>query len=183
MNDIQPWECFEPLKAEVEPIAVGLLDCPDPEPEVWRPGYTSIQPDERRASHRYPALGDGGRSWLGWYEWSNFRQVAAWILNISSGGCLLAADAPAPHDRAIWLRLDNAAVPDWAEVRVIAHQRTNAGLLATRLAFRSSCPYDVMKAVAFGPAHQLTGPEAKTNLCCVKAPGLPAEASPRHDRS
>jgi hypothetical protein len=152
MNEIERWKLSKPLEAGVEPSDAGFSDPPDSVPEVWRPGYTSIQPHEQRASLRYPAV--GGRSWLGWYEGSYFRQTPAWILNISATGCLIAADAPAPPDRAIWLRLDDAAVPDWSEMRVIDHQRTNAGLLATRLVFRHTCPYDLMKAVAFGPSHQ-----------------------------
>jgi hypothetical protein len=154
MNEIEPWKVSRPLKAEVEPTDAGFLDPADPEPEVWNPRYTPMQPNDKRASQRYPAVGDTGRSWLGWYEGSSFRQTAAWILNISAAGCLIAADAPAPLDRSLWLRLDNAAVPDWSEVRVIGHQRTNAGLLASRLVFRGTCPYNLMKAVAFGRPHQ-----------------------------
>jgi hypothetical protein len=160
MNEIQPWrQVSEPLeaKAVVEPIDAGFPDHSDPAPEVWNPRYTPMQPGDQRASQRYAAV--GGRSWLGWYEGSRFQQTPAWILNISASGCLIAADAPAPLDRSIWLRLDDAAVPDWSEVRVISHQRTNAGLLASRLVFRGTCPYDMMKAVAFGPSHQRPGPE------------------------
>jgi hypothetical protein len=157
MNEIQPRHVSEPLKAEVEPIDAGFPDSPDPCPEVWCPRITPLQPNDKRASQRYPAV--GGRSWLGWYEGSRFRQTPAWILNISAGGCLIAADAPAPHDRSIWLRLDHTTLLDWAEVRVIAHQQTGAGLLASRFVFRDTCPYELMKVVAFGPSQQPSQPQ------------------------
>jgi hypothetical protein len=159
MNEIEPWKVTQPLEVEVELVDIGCPDPPDPEPEVWRPGYTSIQPNEKRASHRYPAVGDGGRSWLGWFEGNHFLETPAWILNISAGGCLIAVDAPAPPNRSVWLRLDTAAVPDWVEVRIIDHQRTKAGLLASRIAFSGTCPYEMIKAVAFGLSRRAPMPE------------------------
>jgi hypothetical protein len=157
MNEIRPWKVSEPLKAEIEPIAVESATFPEPGPEVWTPSITPMCPSEQRASQRYAAM--AGRSWLGWYEGSNLRQTAAWILNISASGCLIAADAPTPGDRSVWLRLDNPAVPDWTEVRVVGEQKTDTGLLALRLVFRGTCPYEMMKAVAFGPAQRPPAPE------------------------
>jgi hypothetical protein len=161
MNEFPPWTNSQPLKAEVEAVDAGFQDFPEaaPAPEEWRPGVAPMAPNDKRVSHRYPAVGVGGRSWLGWYDGSNFRQTRTWILNISAAGCLIAADFPAPLDRSIWLRLDNATVPDWHEVRVVDHQRTDGGLLASRLVFRGVCSYELMKAVAFGRSHQPPGPE------------------------
>jgi hypothetical protein len=159
MNEIQTWKVAPPLKAEVDPLPLGgdVPDYSDPPVAEWRPGYVSLQGNDARSSQRYPAV--AGRSWLGWHEATAFRQVAAWILNISASGCLVAVDERAAENRALWLRLDNPSVPDWAEVRVIEHLTTNSGLLASRLVFRGNCPYEVIKAVAFGATQQPHRPE------------------------
>ncbi len=148
MNEIQVYKDAEPLKAEIEPIEVDSTIPPDPNPSEWAPSPDQIRIEEQRACQRYPAA--AGRSWLGWYQGSQFHQTAAWILNTSAGGCLVVADATTPTDRSLWLRLDNPAIPDWAEVRAVGHQSGNGGILASRLVFRGTCPYDLMKAVAFG---------------------------------
>ena len=147
MNDIQLWNGSEPHKAEVEPITDDFPIPPDPGTEEWFPNPAQVRIQEQRSSQRY--LAASGRSWLGWHEKGSFHQTAAWILNISASGCLVAADEPAPADRSLWLRLDNPAVPGWAEVRVIGQQTSNVGILASRLVFRGTCPYELMKAVAF----------------------------------
>jgi hypothetical protein len=153
MNEIQVYKESEPLKAEIAPVEVELPAPPDPTPSQWSPFLDQIRVEEHRACHRYPAV--AGRSWLGWYEGSQFRQTASWVLNISAGGCLLVADAPPPADRSLWLRLDDPAVPNWAEVRVVGQQSGSGGILAYRLVFRGTCPYDMMKAVAFSPSGPL----------------------------
>ena len=147
MNEIEIYKVPEPLKTEIEPIGVDTAIPSNPTPSSWSPYVDHGRVEERRACQRYPAV--AGRSWLGWYEGSEFTQTAAWILNISAGGCLAVADATTPTDRSLWLRLDNPAFPDWAEVRVVGHQPGSGGILASRLVFRGACPYDMIKAVAF----------------------------------
>ncbi len=147
MNEIQVYKDSEPLKAELESIEVDVMIPPEPTADEWVPNFAPVRVEERRTCQRYPAM--AGRSWLGWYEGSQFHQTAAWILNISASGCLVAADVTAPADRSLWLRLDDSAAPDWAEVRIVGQQTGSGGILASRLVFRGTCPYDMMKAVAF----------------------------------
>ena len=153
MNEIQVYKDSEPLKAEIEPIEVDSTIPPEPNPSEWAPSFEQIRVEEQRACQRYPAV--AGRSWLGWYQGSQFHQTAAWILNISAGGCLVVADALAPADRSLWLRLDDPAAADWAEVRVVGQKTGSGGILASRLVFRGACPYDMMKAVAFSSSAKL----------------------------
>jgi hypothetical protein len=147
MSNIDLWKGSRPLKAEVEPVGITLPPVPERGPDEWSPTFAPSQVSEQRASQRYPAV--EGRCWLGWHEGTEFREIAAWILNISASGCLVAADAPGPTDRPIWLRLDAPACSRWVDVRIMGHQSTDAGILASRLVFRGACPYDLMKAVAF----------------------------------
>jgi hypothetical protein len=147
MNEIQLSRDSESLKAEIEPIGDETTVPPVETPLEWSSYLEQLRVEEKRSCQRYPAF--AGRSWLGWHEGTQFHQTAAWILNISAGGCLVVADATAPTDRSIWLRLDNPSVSDWAELRVVGHQSGKGGLLAFRLVFRGACPYDMLKAVAF----------------------------------
>jgi hypothetical protein len=122
---------------------------PEPEPEADGPPPPPAKLLERRVSQRYRSV--QGRCWIGWHDGVNFRQSAAWILDISLSGGLIAADVPPPTNRSIWLRLDDPAVTDWAETRVIELKASPSGIAAARLVFRGSCPYAFMKAVAFSP--------------------------------
>jgi hypothetical protein len=155
MNEIRVVKDPESLKVEVLPR----------DPENGDPG-PSVHPDpiesdgegapppapgrieERRVAHRYRAT--QGRCWIGWNDGVKFHQSAAWLLNISLSGGLVATDAPPPTNRSVWLRLDDPAVPDWTEARIIEIKGSRGGLSAARLVFRGSCPYALMKVVAFG---------------------------------
>src|SRR5262245_29955740 len=120
MNEIQPWKDVEPLKAEIEPPDLELPIPPDfesdsdsepglePGPNDGHSAFSGARFADKRTCQRYRAV--NGRGWLGWYEGSAFHQTAAWILDISAGGCLAAADRPAPTRGSAWLRLDNPAV-------------------------------------------------------------------------
>jgi hypothetical protein len=154
MNEIEVYKDSEPLKAEIEPIGADPPIPPDPTPGDWSQYLYPMRVEENRACQRYPAV--AGRSWLGWYEGRQFHQTAAWILNISAGGCLVVADKTTPVDRSLWLRLDDPGVPNWAEVRVVGQQSGSGGILASRLVFRGTCPYDMMKAVAFSSSAKPT---------------------------
>jgi hypothetical protein len=172
MNEIRRWEGSESLpmsveieveveaEAVVEPAEPGRGCAAGPDPEELAPPPIPPRPTaEQRVSQRYPAL--AGRSWLGWYEGGAFRQTAGWILNISASGALVATDVRPPAGPSVWLRLEDSAVAEWAEVRVIGVQDNHAGIPVTRLVFRGTCPYAMMKTVAFdsGPGRP-PGPES-----------------------
>src|SRR4051812_37732503 len=110
-------------------VEVELVDSPPPdatspddlathEPDAARPG-AAFEPrrEDRRVAQRYRA--GEGRCWVGWNDEGRFRQVAAWIIDISVSGSLIAVDVPPPTDRSVWIRLDDPAVPEWAEARVL----------------------------------------------------------------
>jgi hypothetical protein len=116
-------------------------------------------PPERRVSQRYRAR--DVRGLIGWTEGGVFRQRNAWIVDISATGSLIATDVPPPLDRSIWLRLDNPAVPAWAEAKVLRIHTNASGLHAARLAFEGTCPYELIKGVAFAlrpPGASTVGP-------------------------
>jgi hypothetical protein len=160
MNEIRLVKGLDPLKVEVE-LEVeppdshpsGLTPLGDPGP--FEPGGAEPPPspeyriEDRRVSQRYQA--NEGRCWIGWHDMGGFRRSAAWILNISGSGSLIATDAPTPTNCPVWLRLDDPAVPDWAEAKVVDVQMGQSGICAVRLVFRGVCPYAFIKAVAFAP--------------------------------
>jgi hypothetical protein len=164
MNEIRLARGEEPLTVEVEARQSdhawidpdgdrGLsVPVPVPEPEfefepVPVPLIPEPAPEERRVAQRYPAT--EGRCWIGWQESGQFRQLAAWILNISVSGSLVATDTPPPLDRPIWLRLDDTTVPEWAEAKVLRIHAGRDGFHAARLVFRGTCPYAMIRAAAF----------------------------------
>jgi hypothetical protein len=165
MNELQILKGLDPLLSEV-----GLSDSPpsDPAPPGDHPFFASdpIEPsphfgsrvEDRRVAHRYRAR--DGRCWIGWHAAGGFRQSAAWIIDISASGGLLATDGPPPLDRSVWIRLDNPSVPDWAEARVVDLRPTSSEIHAVRLVFRGTCPYAVIKAVAFSSQAPQGRPEA-----------------------
>jgi hypothetical protein len=120
-----------------------------PDGATVAPPFGAFGAPERRAAQRY--LARDVRGWIGWYEGATFRELTAWIVNISAAGTLVATDTPPPADRAIWLRLDNPAVPDWAAARVVRIHTSASGLHAARLVFQNTCPYELIKGVAFSP--------------------------------
>jgi hypothetical protein len=127
---------------------------PEPRPSASSPGSppprSTVRDRERRVATRYRAV--DGRCWLGWHDAVRFRQSAGWIINISASGCLVASDEAPPADRSVWLRLDKPELPEWAEARVVHLQESQSGIHAVRLVFRGSCPYAIIKAVAFSSA-------------------------------
>lgn len=153
MNEIRPRKDPEPQPLEVEPVGDGsygpspLVDA-DPRTEVFGSTPTSsAHAQDRRVAHRYRAV--NGRCWLGWQDAVQFRQSAAWIIDIGASGTLVATDDLPPDDRSIWLRLDNPDVPEWAETRLVQVQASRSGIYAARLVFRGTCPYAIIKAVVF----------------------------------
>jgi hypothetical protein len=160
MNEIRLLKDLESQIIEIEPAEPGATYsapcCPEdrtpPGPEEPPPPFPPYVPSsDRRVAQRYRAK--EGRCWVGWHDAGSFRQSAAWIIDISSSGGLIATDAPPPADRSVWLRLDNAEVPDWAEARLVTLQTSHTGIFAARIVFRGICPYPLIKAVAFGTAN------------------------------
>jgi hypothetical protein len=135
-----------------------------PEPQADEPPPVEHRIVDRRVASRYRAL--EGRCWIGWQVGLGFHQSAAWILDISASGSLIATDAAPPTNCSVWLRLDNPAVPDWAESRVIERKASQSGIYAARLVFRGACPYTLIKAVAFSlnPAAARPKPPSSWNL-------------------
>jgi hypothetical protein len=166
MNEIQPLKNLEHRSVEVEPL----------DPEFARPttardpfasaGCETPPPPEARIVDRRVAVrhrAKEGRCWLGWHDRGFFRHSAAWIINISSSGALVATDIPPPADQSIWLRLDNPAFPEWAETRLVDLQESQAGIYAARIVFRGVCPYTLIKAVAFDISGPGFGPPPSWN--------------------
>ena len=159
MNEIR-------LQNDSEPQVIEILHADDEVPSARRPPtripppgiYRGMVPatrrprfEDRRVAQRHRAK--EGRCWIGWHDAGLFRQSAAWIIDISASGGLIATDAPPPGDRSVWIRLDNALVPDWAETRLVTLQSSQGGIYAARVVFRGTCPYSLLKEVAFSLAN------------------------------
>ncbi len=169
MNEIRLARDPESLKAEVESHDSGdawFVSAGEHDPSVLETGDSEALPPcgpvlpaaDRRVAQRYRAT--RGRCWVGWHEAGRFRVSAGWILNISVSGGLVALDSPPPTSGSIWIRPDSPAVPDWAEAKVLTLQPSESGFLAARLVFRGTCPYALIKEVAFGkPAAEADRPE------------------------
>jgi hypothetical protein len=170
MDEIRLLKGSEPLTVEIErpdsppSSSSPTVDPGPPEPQAYEPSPVEHRIEDRRVAQRYRAV--EGRCWVGWQDGVGFRQSAAWILDISVSGSLIATDAPPPTNRTVWLRLDNPSVPEWAETRVIDLQASKSGIYAARLVFRGACPYAFIKAVAFstGPQSARPGPSSSWNL-------------------
>src|SRR4051812_27741699 len=72
---------------------------------------------DRRSAPRYRAI--AGRAWIGWKDGRDFRRAAAWFLDVSQGGALLAVDALPPAGCPVWVRLDRDGPSEWSEARVV----------------------------------------------------------------
>lgn len=130
----------------------------------------SLSAEDRRAAHRQIAT--VGRAWLGWHEGQEFLMKPAFVLDISLGGCLMAAQGEPPLHRKALIRLDGPLLPVWFEARVLHVRGGDAEVRAVRLIFADSCPYELFMAVAYGQAHR----DAEDQRS-------PSRASPRDGRS
>ncbi len=110
----------------------------------------SCSPEDRRAAYRQTAT--FGRAWLGWHEGQAFLSRPAFVLDISMGGCLIAAEGEPPMYRTVSIRLDGPLLPVWFEARVLQVRGGDAAIRAVRLIFADSCPYELFMAVAYGQA-------------------------------
>ena len=87
--------------------------------------YPSPSPGDRRAAHRQIAT--VGCAWLGWREGQEFLVKPAFVLDISMGGCLVAAQVEPPLHRTVLIRLDGPLLPVWFEARVLQVRRRRGG--------------------------------------------------------
>ena len=115
-------------------------------------GKPRISREDRRAARRHPAK--AGRAWLGWREGGEFLVNPAFVLDISIGGCLMAAEVEPPLHHIVLIRLDGPLLPVWFEARVLEVRSGEAAVRAVRLSFPDFCPYDLYMAVAYGRADQ-----------------------------
>src|SRR3954469_22850234 len=87
----------------------------------------------RRAAQRYPAK--AGRAWLGWRVGGEFLMSPAFVLDISLGGCLMAAEGEPPLNQIVLIRLARPPLPVWFEARVQEVRAGEAAVRAVRLIF------------------------------------------------
>ena len=109
------------------------------------PGMT-----ERRSVCRYSVVQDN--AWVGWWEGEEFRSTAAKIIDISLRGALLTVECFPPKDKAIFFCPPGAAAnEEWLEVKIVGAKKRLFGPREIRVAFRKVFPYEVFKAVVYGP--------------------------------
>ena len=105
---------------------------------------------ERRSVCRYSVVQDS--SWIGWWEGQAFQSTAAKIIDISLRGAMLTVDAFPPKDKPIWFCPPGVLASDeWIEVKMISSRKKLFGPREVRIAFRKAFPYEVFKAVVYGP--------------------------------
>jgi hypothetical protein len=105
---------------------------------------------ERRSVCRYSVVQDD--AWLGWWEGQTFQSTAAKILDISLRGAKLTVDAFPPKDHPIWFCPPGVSASDeWVEIKVIDARKRLFGPREVRVAFRKVLPYELFKAVVYGP--------------------------------
>jgi hypothetical protein len=91
-------------------------------------------------------------AWLGWWEGQTFQNTAAKIIDISLRGALLNVDAFPPKDQPGWLCPPGMSANDeWSEVKLIDSRKKLFGPRELRVAFRKVFPYEIFKAVVYGP--------------------------------
>jgi hypothetical protein len=105
---------------------------------------------ERRSVCRYSVVQDN--AWLGWWEGQAYQSTASKILDISLRGALLSVERFPPKDQAVWFRPPGVSAEDeWIEVKLVGTKKRLFGSREARIAFRKVFPYEVFKAVVYGP--------------------------------
>jgi len=77
------------------------------------------------------------------------RQFAL-LLDISQTGALIALDRVPSAREGVWLGLEGEANTDWTPAEVVGVTTTPRGPHLVRLAFRSPCPFETLRAVICG---------------------------------
>lgn len=105
---------------------------------------------ERRSICRYSVVQDS--SWIGWWDGQVFQNTASKIIDISLRGAMLNVEAFPPKDKTIWFCPPGvSATDDWIEVKLIDARKKLFGAREVRIAFRKAFPYEIFKAVVYGP--------------------------------
>ena len=105
---------------------------------------------ERRSVCRYSVV--QGNAWLGWWEGQAYQSTAARIIDISLRGALLVVDSLPPKDQPVYFCPPGVTPNDeWIEVKVIAARKKMFGPREVRITFRKVFPYEIFKAVVYGP--------------------------------
>jgi hypothetical protein len=115
-------------------------------------GYDAPPPGtrERRSVCRYSVVQDS--AWIGWWEGQTYQTTAAKIIDISLRGALLHVDTLPPKEHAVWFCPPGITANDeWIEVKTINLRKRLFGAREMRVAFRKVFPYEIFKAVVYGP--------------------------------
>jgi len=78
------------------------------------------------------------------------HQEFALLLDISHMGASVALDVAPVEGHGVWLRLEGDCLTEWSEAEVVGVTVTNRGPHLVRLAFRSPCPFETLKAAVCG---------------------------------
>jgi hypothetical protein len=114
--------------------------------------------DDRRAVCRYAVVQP--RAWLGWWEGEQFLSTPAKVSDISLRGCGMIVEQFPTSQGSVWFcpsgtgtgSSATATSADWIEAKVIESRKRLFGPKVVRIVFRRSFPYDIFKAVVYGPA-------------------------------
>jgi hypothetical protein len=105
---------------------------------------------ERRSVCRYSVVQK--EAWIGWWEGQAFQNTGATIIDISLRGALLTVESFPPKDQPLWFCPPGVAASDeWIEVKLIGVKKKLFGPREVRVAFRKVFPYEIFKAVVYGP--------------------------------
>ncbi len=123
-------------------------------PEAVPPPGTT----ERRSVYRYSVVQEN--AWLGWWEGTAYRSTAAKIIDISLRGAMLTVESFPPKDQPVWFCPPGVSTNDeWIEVKVIGSKKKLFGPREVRVAFRKVFPYEIFKAVVYGPDSYTAAPQ------------------------
>jgi hypothetical protein len=105
---------------------------------------------ERRSVCRYSVVQH--TAWLGWWVGQEFTSTPAQVVDISLRGALLTVDALPPNEPVLWLSAPGAPADDeWLEAKQVAATKRFFGPRQVRISFSKVFPYDVFKALVYGP--------------------------------
>ena len=116
------------------------------------PSAPSAGSDDRRSVCRYTVVKDD--CWLGWWKGTEFQSVAAKIADISLRGAMLTVPELPLAEQAVWFCPPNlcATSPsEWLEAKVIEARKRFLGPRVVRIILRKPFPYEIFKAVVYGP--------------------------------
>jgi hypothetical protein len=77
-------------------------------------------------------------------------QLFALLLDISQTGAAIALDRVFRSGEGVWLRLEGQDSTNWTAAEVVGVTTTTRGPHLVRLAFRSPCPFETLRAAILG---------------------------------